>query len=106
MMGGCRVKKLREDLTFASDHIYLIAFLLCSGHPIVRTSRAGSRVSFEFSKTPALLADVGRFMDDGVVPARQFSFEVLKLKRLLHGHAPRVERYSQNESEKPVRRNP
>ena len=97
--GGRRVKKLRNEFTFASDHIYLIAFLLCSGHPMLRTSRAGSRVSFEFAKTPALLTDVGRFMGDGVVPARKFSFELLKLKRLLHGNAPTVETFENEEKE-------
>ncbi len=47
-------------------------------------SRGERRVSFEFENTPKLSADVARFMGDAVVPARQFSFEVLKLKRMLH----------------------
>jgi hypothetical protein len=70
---------------FASDHLYLVGFLVCSGHSISGTSHNGSRVAFEFPKTPELLADVARFMSGALVPARQFSFELLKLKRMLHG---------------------
>jgi len=74
----------KESSTFCSDHLYLVAFLICSGHNIVAMSRGERRVSFEFENTPKLSADVARFMGDAVVPARQFSFEVLKLKRMLH----------------------
>jgi hypothetical protein len=70
---------------FATDHLYLTGFLVCSGHSIIGTSRNGPRISFEFQKTPELLADVARFMGGALVPARQFSFELLKLKRMLHG---------------------
>ena len=79
-----RVKKMEEKI-FASDHIYLTAFLKCCGHPIIGSSRNGARISFEFHKTPELLGDVGRFMSDAAIPARPFSFEVLKLKRTIHG---------------------
>jgi hypothetical protein len=74
-----------EQPHFASDHIYLVGFLVCSGHGIVATSRNGTRISFEFQKTPDLLADVARFMSGAPVNARQFSFEILKLKRTMHG---------------------
>jgi hypothetical protein len=74
-----------EPYHFASDHIYLVGFLVCFGHRIVGTSRHGTRISFEFQKTPDVLADVARFMSGAMVPARQFSFEILKLKRMLHG---------------------
>ena len=74
-----------EQPQFASDHIYLVGFLICSGHGIIGTSRNGTRISFEFQKTPDLLADVARFMSGALVPARQLSFELLKLKRMLHG---------------------
>jgi hypothetical protein len=74
-----------EQPRFASDHIYLVSFLVCSGHIIIGTSSKGTRVSFEFKKTPDLLADVARFMSGAMVPARQFSFEILKLKRTIHG---------------------
>jgi hypothetical protein len=77
--------KIMEEKIFASDHLYLSAFLVCCGHNVVGTSRNGWRVSFEFHKTPDLLGDVGRFMSGAAVPARQFAFEVLKLKRTLNG---------------------
>jgi hypothetical protein len=82
-----RVEKMEEKQqpTYASDHLYLVAFLTCTGHNIVRTRRHGHRVAFEFAETPELLADVARFMGGAAIPARQFSFEVLKLKRTLNG---------------------
>jgi hypothetical protein len=83
-MGWRRVKIMEEE-TFASDHLYLCAYLVCCGHNVVGRSRNGWRVSFEFHKTPELLGAVGQFMAGGVIPARQFSFEVLKLKRTLNG---------------------
>jgi hypothetical protein len=76
---------LEDQPQFASDHIYLVGFLVCSGHSIIGMSHNGARIAFEFSKTPELLADVARFMSGALVPARQFSFELLKLKRMLHG---------------------
>lgn len=71
--------------TYASDHLYLVAFLTCTGHRIIGTQHHGHRVAFEFAETPELLADVAGFMGGASVPARQFSFEVLKLKRTLNG---------------------
>ncbi len=81
------MEKFQEKVqsNFCSDHLYLAAFLLCAGHTIVAMSRGERRVSFEFANTPKLSADVARFMGDASVPARRFSFEVLKLKRMLHG---------------------
>ena len=70
---------------FSSDHIYLCAYLTCSGHNIIGSSRNGARISFKFQETPDLLGDVARFMSGAAIPARQFSFEVLKLKRTIHG---------------------
>ena len=69
-------RNFEEPSLFASDHLYLTSFLVCSGHSIIRTSRNGNRISFEFHKTPELLADVARFMSGALVPARQFSFEI------------------------------
>lgn len=74
-----------EQSYFSTDHLYLTGFLICCGHNFVSTSSNGSRISFEFSKTPALLADVARYMSGALVPARQFSFEILRLKRTIHG---------------------
>jgi hypothetical protein len=78
-------RNFEEHSHFASDHLYLAGFLVCSGHSIIGTSRNGTRISFEFQKTPELLTDVAGFMSGALVPARQFSFEILKLKRTLHG---------------------
>jgi hypothetical protein len=75
----------KQQPTYASDHLYLAAFLTCIGHRVVGTRPHGHRVAFEFAETPELLADVARFMGGAAIPARQFSFEVLKLKRTLHG---------------------
>jgi hypothetical protein len=75
----------QENPNFSTDHIYLCAFLICVGHSIVTTSHTGRRVSFEFLNTTQLNAAVSGFMAGAVVPARQFSFEVLRLKRMIHG---------------------
>src|ERR1700741_4127343 len=82
-----RVEKMEQEQqpTYASDHLYLVAFLTCTGHKIGGTRRHGYRVAFEFAETPELLADVARFMGGGMIPAREFSFQVLKLKRTLNG---------------------
>jgi hypothetical protein len=74
-----------ENSRFSSDHIYLVGFLVCLGHHIVGKADDRGRVSFEFERTPSLLADVSGFMSGASIPARRFSFELLKLKRTLHG---------------------
>ena len=74
---------IEEKQYFRSDHIYLVAFLVCSGKKIIGTVQTGGRTAFLFEKTPELLADVGGFMAGAVVPARQFCFELLKLKKSL-----------------------
>ena len=92
--------------TFSTDHLYLCAFLLCSGHPLVATSDVGRRVGFEFADTPELNADVARFMADAAIPARRFSFELLKLKRLIHQGEKRVKKIEPEEEagcENPVK---
>jgi hypothetical protein len=75
--------KTMQNPIYLTDHLYLAAFLVCSGQEILGTSPAGSRISFEFTQTPELSAHVANFMSGALVPARQFSFEVLKLKRLI-----------------------
>jgi hypothetical protein len=66
----------REGLpTYYTDHLYLAAYLTCSGHPV------------------ELSAAVANFMSGGTVPARQLSFQVLKLKRLIPRGPERMERY-------------
>ncbi len=73
----------QNNSAYLTDHLYLAAYLTCSGHEIIGTSSAGGRVSFEFTQTPQLSDDVAGFMSGASVPARKFSFEVLKLKRLI-----------------------
>lgn len=73
----------RINPTYLTDHLYLAAFLTCSAHRVIGTTRTGARVSFIFHETPELLAAVARFMSGAAIPARQFAFEVLKLKRLI-----------------------
>jgi hypothetical protein len=87
----------QKNPTFSSDHLYLCAFLICIGHPIVATSHDGRRVSFEFLDTPQLNADVSGFMAGAAVPARQFSFEVLRLKRMIHGGQYKVDKVNEHE---------
>jgi len=85
---------MREEQqpAFATDHLYLAAFLVCSGQEIVGTSSAGARISFEFTQTPQLSIAVANFMSGALVPARQFSFELLKLKRLFPRKIQTVEK--------------
>jgi hypothetical protein len=82
-----QMKTITEPTTenFETDHIYLAGFLTCNGHEVIEMSKKGTRVAFGFDRTPELLADVAAFMSGDVVPARQFSFELLELKRMLHG---------------------
>jgi hypothetical protein len=84
--------------TFSSQHLYLVAFLVCAGHGITDVVRNGRRVSFEFEQTPELLTDVAGFMSGASVPARQFSFELLKLKRMLNGGQTQMDTLKNNEN--------
>jgi hypothetical protein len=70
---------------YSTDHIYVAAYLVCRGHEVVGTRGNGSRVSFIFNISAELSSDVASFLADGVIPARHFSFELLKLKRMLYG---------------------
>jgi hypothetical protein len=84
--------------TFSSQHLYLVAFLVCAGHGITDLVRNGRRVSFEFAQTPELLTDVAGFMSGALIPARQFSFELLKLKRMLNGGQTQMDTLNKNEN--------
>jgi hypothetical protein len=68
---------------FGTDHLYLAAYLICAGYTFLGTSPNGLRVSFVFQQTPELSAAVASFMAGATIPARQFAFEVLKLKKLI-----------------------
>jgi hypothetical protein len=76
------LKKDRDDV-YRTDHLYVAAFLICLGHAMIGTSIDGHRVSFVFTQTAKLSSDVASFMSGAAIPARQFCFEILKLKRLL-----------------------
>ena len=68
--------------TFDTDHLYLAAFLLCHGHELVAVvAGEGGRFRFGFPNTSGVRSSAGDFMAGGLVNARQFSFELLKLKR-------------------------
>ncbi len=92
-----------EQPVFATDHLYLAAFLVCSGQEIIGTSSAGGRVSFEFTQAPQLSIAVANFMSGALVPARQFSFELLKLKRLIPRQAHIVKKGYRDASEETPR---
>jgi hypothetical protein len=85
--------------TFSTDHLYLCAYLICLGHVFVATSHVGKRVCFEFADTPELNADVTRFMAGAAIPARQFSFEVLRLKRMIHQLENKVDKNNEREKQ-------
>ena len=70
---------------YLTDHLYVAAYLVCRGHGVIGTRGTGSRVSFIFNQSPELSDAVASFLTDGVIPARHFSFELLKLKRMIHG---------------------
>jgi hypothetical protein len=84
--------------TFSSQHLYLVAFLVCAGHGITDLVRNGRRVSFEFAQTSELLTDVAGFMSGALIPARQFSFELLKLKRMLNGGQNQMDTLNKNDN--------
>jgi hypothetical protein len=88
-----------ENPTFSTDHIYLCAFLICLGHRIVAARCSGRRVAFHFSCTPRLDADIAGFMAGAAIPARQFSFEILKLKRMIHEGKNTVKRVDDDYSQ-------
>jgi Domain of unknown function (DUF5659) len=73
-----------QQTSYATDHLYLAAFLVCTGYRVIGT-RADShnRISFLFHASPELLSAAAQFLAGGQVDARQFSFELLKLKKLL-----------------------
>ena len=74
----------RTDNCFNTDHLYLAGFLVCRGHAVTGTSSSRTgRVQFQFGDSEEVRSAVADFMADGQVPARQFSFEVLKLKKHL-----------------------
>jgi hypothetical protein len=84
---------------YHTDHLYLAAYLTCSGHPIIGTTWAGDRLSFVFCQTAELSADAANFMSGGSVPARRFAFELLELKRMLPRSKQTMEKNENNSNE-------
>lgn len=73
--------------TFQTDHLYLAAFLVCQGHELVSLmANEGGRFHFAFSDSPEVRSSAGDYMAGGLVEARQFAFELLKLKRQIPRH--------------------
>ena len=89
---------------YSTDHLYVAAYLVCSGHDIVGTRRDGSRVAFIFQQSPQLAAAVASYLADGVIPARHFSFALLKLKRTIHGGQYEITKSKNNEDNNTVHR--
>ena len=93
---------------YRTDHLNLAAFLVCRGHSVLTTRNDDDRIQFVFSETPQLASDAASFMAGGSVAARQFSFEILKLKRLIpRTRAPwesveKVQRYEDTIRNRPV----
>jgi hypothetical protein len=77
-----RVKKVKSGTTFETDHLYLAAFLICRRHELVSVvAGEGDRFRFGFPDIPGVRSSAVDFMAGGVVDARQFAFELLKLKK-------------------------
>jgi hypothetical protein len=69
---------------YASDHIYLSAFICCQGHQLIGTKTDGDgRIRFLFGDSNELRSSIAEFMAGGRVEARQYSFTLLKLKKFL-----------------------
>lgn len=68
--------------TFSTDHLYLSAYLVCRGYELEKTKDGDDgRVQFLFADSVSLRSAAAEFLSGGTVNARQFSFEVLKLKK-------------------------
>jgi len=75
---------------FKTDHLYLGAFLICRGHALAGTEPcANGRISFLFPGSDEVRSAAGEFLSGGLVDARQFSFCVLQLKKILAQHTLR-----------------
>lgn len=68
---------------FRTDHIYLSAHLRLRGHGILRTEREGNYTFFVFERTERLNRDVADFHAGGLVPARDYAQELLRIKKLI-----------------------
>jgi hypothetical protein len=79
------IKNLPNTELFATDHLYLAAYLICHGHEVagfaVGDTSNTTRVQFLFTDSPGLRSTAADFMAGGKVDARQFSFALLKLKK-------------------------
>jgi hypothetical protein len=79
-----KMKPQSADQHFGTDHIYLAGFLTCRGYRVAGTeANSSGRIQFLFRDSMSVRSAVAEFMSGASVPARQFAFEILKLKRLL-----------------------
>jgi hypothetical protein len=70
--------------TFRTDHLYVAAFIVCRGHQLTSIlGSANNRLQFVFPDTHEVRSAAAEFLAGGSVEARQFSFELLKLKRCI-----------------------
>jgi hypothetical protein len=65
---------------FSSQHLYLVAFLICAGHGVTRIIHNERRVSFEFSQTPELLT-YRRLQVGGADSCPAIQFRAVESKR-------------------------
>jgi hypothetical protein len=73
---------VKSGPTFETDHLYLAAYLICQRHELLSLMAGdGGRFHFAFSDSPEVRSSAGEYMAGGLVEARQFAFELLKLKR-------------------------
>ena len=72
----------KAEHLFRTDHLYVAAFLVCHGHPLVSCQGSESgRVNFLFVDSSETRSRVADFMAGGQVNARQFAFTLLRLKK-------------------------
>jgi hypothetical protein len=90
---------MSQGQAFETDHLYLAAFLVCRGHELVAVvGGEGGRFRFGFPDTAEVRSSAGNFMAGGLVDARQFAFELLKLKKNIPrpSDTPRMRRVKNN----------
>jgi hypothetical protein len=72
---------------YGTTHLYLASFLMCRGLELLGTETDGTeRIRFLFANSVEVRAAAADFLANGVVEAREFSFNLLKLKKLVPRH--------------------
>jgi len=79
-----RMASLHPARYFSTDHLYLAAYLVCTGHQITGTEPGNhNRILFTFIDSAELRSAASDFLSGGQVDARRFSFTILRLKKLI-----------------------